>query len=67
MNKEKEVKIGEHVIHPKGSLLTLNAQEATEQIDGKPLLAEGIADSVADSHAKGGLERQRRHDRSDRV
>src|SRR6266550_2695370 len=30
MNKEKEVKIGDRVIHPKGTLLTLNAQEATQ-------------------------------------
>ena len=29
MNKEKEVKIGDRVMHAKGSLLTLNAQEAT--------------------------------------
>ena len=35
MNKEKEVKIGDRVVHPKGTLLTLNAQEATEKINGK--------------------------------
>src|SRR3984893_13990626 len=46
MNKEKEVKIGDRVVHPKGTLLTLNAQEATEKINGKPLLADGIADTV---------------------
>ncbi len=48
MNKEKEVKIGDRVVHAKGSLLSLNAQEATEKINGKPLLADGVADSVAD-------------------
>src|SRR4051812_6250012 len=48
MDKEKEVKIGDRVVHAKGTLLTLNAQEATEQINGKPLLAEGAADSVTD-------------------
>jgi len=37
MNKEKEVKIGDRVVHPKGAVLTLNAQEATEKINGKPL------------------------------
>ena len=52
MNKEKEVKIGDRVVHPKGSLLTLNAQEATEKINGKPVLAEGIADSVAGPDAQ---------------
>ena len=56
MNKEKEVKIGETVIHPKGSLLTLTAQEATARNNGKPLLAEGIADSVADLMQKAGLK-----------
>ena len=48
MNKDKEVKIGDRVVHPKGAVLTLNAQEASEKINGKPLLAEGIVDSIAD-------------------
>ena len=56
MNKDKEVKIGDRVIHPKGTLLTLNAQEASEKINGKPLLADGIADSVADLMQKAGLK-----------
>src|SRR4029450_7507146 len=38
MNKDKEVKIGDRVVHPKGAVLTLNAQGATERISGKPLL-----------------------------
>ena len=48
INKDKEVKIGDRIVHPKGSLLTLNAQEATEVANGKPLLADGISDSVRD-------------------
>src|SRR5947208_15880818 len=56
MNKEKEVKIGDRVLHAKGSLLTLNAQEATEKINGKPVLAAGIADSIADLTQKAGLK-----------
>ena len=56
MDKEKEVRIGERVVHPKGTLLTLNAQEATENIAGKPLLADGIADSVEDLAKKAGLK-----------
>lgn len=56
MNKEKEVKIGDRVVHPKGAVLTLNAQEATEQINGKPLLAEGVADSIGDLIKKAGLK-----------
>src|SRR5207245_3029045 len=56
MNKDREVKIGERVIHPKGTLLTLNAQEATERINGKPLLADGIGDSIVDLRQKAGLQ-----------
>jgi membrane-bound serine protease (ClpP class) len=56
MNKDKEVKIGDRVVHPKGAVLTLNAQEATEQINGKSLLAEGVADSVPDLAKKAGLK-----------
>src|ERR1700736_4552806 len=56
MNKDKEVKIGDRVIHPKGAVLTLSAQEATEKINGKPLLADGTADSVIDLMQKAGLK-----------
>jgi membrane-bound serine protease (ClpP class) len=56
MNKDKEVKIGDRVVHSKGAVLTLNAQEATERINDKPLLAEGIADSIADLIKKAGLK-----------
>jgi membrane-bound serine protease (ClpP class) len=56
MNKEKEVKVGDRVVHPKGTLLTLNAQEAAEKINGRPVLAEGIADSVADLARKANLK-----------
>ncbi|HEY7002475.1 MAG TPA: NfeD family protein [Candidatus Udaeobacter sp.] len=55
MNKDKEVKIADRVVHPKGAVLTLNAQEATERINAKPLLAEGVVDSIADLTKKVGL------------
>src|SRR5215467_13802407 len=55
MNKDKEVKIGDRVVHPKGAVLTLDAHEATEKINGKPLLAEGIVDSIAGLTRKAGL------------
>jgi len=55
MNKDKEVKIHDRLVHPKGAVLTLNAQEATEKINGKPLLADGVADSIADLTKKAGL------------
>src|SRR5207248_855874 len=56
MNKDKEAKIGDRVVHPKGAVLTFNAQEATEKINGKPLLAEGVVDSIADLTKKAGLK-----------
>ena len=56
MNKEKEVKLGDRMVHAKGTLLTLNAQEASEQINGKPLLAAGIVSSVAELTRKAGLK-----------
>src|SRR5258708_38550023 len=56
MNKEKEVRSGDRVVHPKGAVLTLNAQEAPEKINGKPLLAEGIVDSITDLTRKAGLK-----------
>src|SRR5438874_1716582 len=56
INKDKEVKIGDRVIHPKGTVLTLNTQEATEQINGKPVLADGVADSIVDLTQKAGLK-----------
>ena len=56
ISKDKEVKIGDRVVHAKGSLLTLNAQEAIENINGKPLLADGIADSIVDLTRKAGLK-----------
>jgi membrane-bound serine protease (ClpP class) len=47
INTSKEVKVGGRVIDEEGELLTLSAQEAAEKINGKPLLATGIAPSVA--------------------
>ena len=56
MNKDKEVKIGNRVVHPKGAILTVNSREATEQINGKPLLAEAIVNSIPDLTKKAGLK-----------
>ncbi len=61
ISKEKEVKIGDTVVHAKGSLLTLSAQEAARAINDKPLLASGVADSIEDlvkkAHLTGAVER----------
>ncbi|HWB60776.1 MAG TPA: ATP-dependent Clp protease proteolytic subunit [Chthoniobacteraceae bacterium] len=50
--KDDEVKIGDTVINPKGSLLSLNANEAVKVYDNKPLLAAGIVSSIDDLRAK---------------
>ena len=55
MNLDKEVKIGDEIINPKGSLLTLSAQEATRPISGRSLLASGIATDIADVVRQCGL------------
>ncbi len=59
INKDKEVKIGGAVIHPKGAVLTLGAQEAVKLYDGKPLLAAGIADSLDDVLKMAGYSKAR--------
>src|SRR5438067_7963567 len=55
ISKEKEVKIGDTVVHAKGSLLTLSAQEAARDVGGKPLLAAGTAESLKDLMTKANL------------
>ncbi|MFV0338137.1 MAG: NfeD family protein [Chthoniobacterales bacterium] len=55
INKDAGVTIGFEEINKKGDLLTLSAQEATKEYDGKPLLAVGIASSVADLASKAGF------------
>jgi membrane-bound serine protease (ClpP class) len=56
INKEKQAKVGGKEINEKGELLTLSAQEAAEKIGGKPLLAQGIAGSVAELVRGAGLK-----------
>ncbi len=46
IRKEAELKFGDVVIDRADSLLTLDAQEAARKFDGKPLLAEGIAETL---------------------
>ena len=41
-----EVKLGDTIINPKDTLLTLNGREAAKLYDGKPLLATGLAESI---------------------
>ena len=55
ISKEKQVKIGETVIDNAESLLTLSADEAARVYDGKPLLAVGIAGTLAQMLEQAGL------------
>ena len=56
IDKNQAVVIGGQTIHEKGSVLTLSAQEAVKVIDGKPLLAAGIAASIPELLQKARLE-----------
>lgn len=55
MNLKKEVKIGDEVLNPEGAVLTLSAQEAVKEYDGKPLMAQAIVDSLEELCEKAGL------------
>lgn len=46
IDSEFELKRGERILSRRGEILTLTADEAMEEIDGKPLLGAGIVDSV---------------------
>ena len=50
------MKIGDRVIHPKGSLLTLNAQDATEKSTANRCWPMGIAESLPDLVKMAGLK-----------
>ncbi|HEV7404937.1 MAG TPA: hypothetical protein VGO11_18485, partial [Chthoniobacteraceae bacterium] len=56
IRKEAELKFGDVVIDRPDSLLTLDAQEAARQFDGKPLLAEGIAETLEEMLTMAGLK-----------
>lgn len=52
VNKDKEIKVGDRVLSKEGSVLTLSAQEAVLEVDGKPLLATGLAESIDEIMAR---------------
>ena len=54
--RTKEVKIDGEVIHPAGEVLNLNTLQATEEYNGRPLLAKGIVNTVQELAAKEGLK-----------
>ncbi|MDF1754346.1 MAG: NfeD family protein [Verrucomicrobiales bacterium] len=55
VTRKKQVKIGGTVIHDEGEVLNLNTIEATEIINGKPVLAKGIANNLEDLVKQEGL------------
>jgi membrane-bound serine protease (ClpP class) len=55
IDEEEERSFGEVTVH-KGDLLNLTAKEATQEFEGKPLLAAGIAGSLDDVLAAEGLD-----------
>ena len=55
INKEKEIKIGDVMIHKGDSLLTLSAEEAAKSYDGRPLLAAGIVGTIEELLQRAGL------------
>lgn len=48
--------INGRVIIPKGEIVTLDSEQATMMIDGKPLLAKGIVKSIDDLKTREGLK-----------
>jgi membrane-bound serine protease (ClpP class) len=46
----------QQVINPKGEMLVLDADQAIQYFDGKPILAKGIATNIDDVIAKEGLK-----------
>ncbi len=46
IDAETEVKFGDLLVSAKGTVLTLTATEAVKIVDGKPLLATGIVESI---------------------
>ena len=56
VTRDKEVKVDGEVIHEAGNVLNLNTIRATEVIDGKPLLAKGVARTIEEVIEKEGLE-----------
>ena len=59
VNKEKEVIIEGVTVSEAGTVLNLNANEATEILDGRPVLAKGVARSVEEIIEREGLEGER--------
>jgi len=59
IDPEPEVKIGDKVLKKEDTLLTLSAKEAVEQVDGQPIYAQGIVDSVDALIDRENLSRQR--------
>ena len=56
IDKDVGLKIGDVEVWPKGSIMTLDQQQATKAYNGKPLLAKGIAGDLNDLIEKEGFK-----------
>ncbi len=54
--RTKEVRVNGELIHPAGEVLNLNTIRATEEHEGRPLLAKGIVDSIEELVEREGLK-----------
>ena len=59
MKLDKEVKVGDRVLNPKGAILTLSAQEAVEIIDGRPVLARAVVSSIEEVAREAGFREKK--------
>lgn len=48
VNGDVEIRIGDETISEKGKILTLTAEEATREWEGKPLLAAAVVEGIGD-------------------
>lgn len=46
VSRDKKVKIGDEIVHKSGEVLNLNAIDASREIDGKPIFAKGVVDTI---------------------
>ena len=56
IDKDLGLKIGNETICKKGSILTLDAEQATKVYDGRPLLAKGIVKDLSELCSREGLK-----------
>ncbi len=56
IDMSRELKVGDRVLDTKDSILTLDAEEAVLKLDGKPLFAKGVVDTLDEIKKAEGLK-----------